>query len=143
MKAVYGKQKWEGYFTYGEGYGLDIEDKQVRFILDIEIDEDSFTGTSVDFESKDLFDTPATIKGFFEDDTMSFVLKYPCTYFVDENGSLIIDKNQEHTDIHYFGYLDQDKKVVEGNWEMVTAQEKYDNGYLENILSGDFWIKRV
>ena len=106
MKIIHNKQIWKGCFTYEEGYDELVEQyTTVEFTMEITLTGDAFTGTSTDVESRDLFNEPATIKGFIDDEKMSFVLKYPCFYSKDENGELFLDHLSEHPDIHYLGLL--------------------------------------
>lgn len=143
MKPIYSKQNWEGTFTYTEGYNALMQYIEVDFKLEIVITNNSFVGTSMDSESKHLFDNPATVKGFIENKTISFIMKYPCSYYKNENGDIIKDESLEHPDIHYLGYLSDDKKQVSGNWEMTIYEEKHGEGYLEDILNGEFQMQRI
>lgn len=143
MKTVHIKQQWKGYFTYLEGYEAIEQYKQVEFTIKITLTENSFVGTSTDSESKHAFNQPAIIKGFIDDEKMSFVLKYPCSYFKDDFGNIILDKSSQHPDIHYLGYFDNDKKAVSGNWEMTIYEEKYGDDYLQEILNGAFEMRRM
>jgi hypothetical protein len=70
-------------------------------------------------------------------------MKYPCLYYKDENGKIVLDKSSEHPDIHYLGFFDDDLKNVSGNWEMVVYEEKYSDGYLEEILNGQFEMRKT
>ncbi len=143
MKTIHKKQYWKGTFTYQEGYELDNQIKEVEFTMEIEFVENSFTGISTDNESKSSFDKPAIVRGFADDDKISFVMKYPCAYFIDENGGVIIDPNSEHPDIHYLGFFEDDKLSVRGNWEMTISEQRYGYDYLEEILNGSFEMRKT
>ncbi|MDG5493014.1 hypothetical protein [Psychroserpens sp. SPM9] len=143
MKTVHLKQNWKGFFTYLEAYDTSQQYQKVEFTLEITLSENSFIGISYDLESKDAFNKPATVKGFIEDDKISFVMKYPCYYYKDEKGNIILDPSSEHPDIHYLGFLDENKKYVNGNWEMTVYEEKYADGYLEDIINGEFEMWKV
>tara|TARA_R100000935_G_scaffold21876_6_gene40575 strand:- start:1004 stop:1438 length:435 start_codon:yes stop_codon:yes gene_type:complete len=143
MKPIYIKQYWKGVFSYLDGYETINQYKEVSFSMEITINDNSFIGTSTDSESKDVFDKPAIVKGFIDDDKMSFIVKYPCAYFKDEDGKIVIDKSLEHPDIHYLGIFDDNKKNVDGNWEMTIYEEKYGDDYLSEILNGEFQMKRM
>lgn len=141
MKVIRLTQNWKGFFTYLDGYdGLD-QYKDVDFSMELELNDKSFIGLSTDVESKDFFDKPATVKGFFDDEKISFVLKYPCAYYKNENGEIILDRNSEHPDIHYLGFFSDDKKFVSGNWEMTIYQEEYLDGYINDVLRGSFEMR--
>ena len=141
MKVLQLKQKWEGFLTYLDGYE-DVEFyKDVNFSMEIELEKKSFTGFSVDAESKDVFKKPAKVKGFFDNDKISFVMKYPCYYYKDDNSKIVLDLKSEHPDIHYLGFFNDKKDSVSGNWEMTIYQEKHLDGYLEETLSGSFEMR--
>jgi len=143
MKTIHLKQKWKGLFTYLEGYETIEQYKEVAFTMEITLTENSFIGTSTDSESKNAFDKPATVKGFIEDDKISFVMKYPCAYSKGENGEIVLDKSSKHPEIHYLGFFNEDKASVNGNWEMTIYEEKYSDGYLEEILNGEFEMRKM
>ncbi|WP_298346695.1 hypothetical protein [uncultured Algibacter sp.] len=143
MKTIHQKQNWIGFFTYLEGYDTIEQYKKVEFAMEITLTENSFVGISTDSESKNAFERPASVKGFIEDGKMSFVMKYPCYYFKDQNGKIILDHSAEHPDIHYLGFLDDEKDKVSGNWEMTVYEEKYSDGYLEEIINGEFEMQKT
>jgi len=143
MNPIHIKQKWNGTFSYLEGYELPDQYKEVEFTMDINISENSFVGISTDSESEKLFDKPATIKGFIEGDKISFIVKYSYSYFKNENGQLILDPTSEHPDIHYLGFFDDDKTEVNGNWEMTIYEEKYGDEYLEEVANGKFNMRKI
>ena len=139
MKLVYSKQHWSGYFTYpiyDEKGELTDEEYRVPFTMNINIHEQSFTGTAIDEESKHLFDNPATIKGFIEKNLFSFIKQYPCYYFINEDGELAADKTKQHPEIRYTGFLNEAKNEVVGEWEMGPTPS--EEGYW-----GDFELKKI
>ena len=146
MKIAHSKQVWKGIFTYQDGYEDIDQYIEVDFTMILNFTEDTFIGTSTDSESEKAFNKPALVKGFIDGDKISFVLKYPCSYFKDENGKIVLDENSEHPDIHYLGYFDEDKKSVSGTWEMTIYSEPYydgiNEGFLDEILNGTFEIRR-
>ena len=143
METIRIKQNWKGYFTYYAGYEPEEQYKEVDFQIEIYLEGNNFSGTSSNSETKSSFDKPATVKGFFDNEKISFVLKYPCAYFLDENGEVVLDRNKEHPDIHYLGFFEDDQKKVSGNWEMTIYEERYGDGYLNEILNGTFEMRRI
>ena len=131
-------QNWFGFFTYKEVNEETEHEIKVDFSIKINIEGNSFTGTSFDKESVNYFDTPAKIKGFMDNEKMSFVMKYPYHYYTDEYGQIQTDKNSEHPDIHYLGFFNEEKNQVEGTWEMALYSESYLDGFLEEVISGRF-----
>ena len=143
MKLVNTKQTWQGIFSYEEGYSDIQHYYEIPFTMEIEINEGSFIGTSIDEESKDLFDQPAKVTGFFEDDMVSFVLKYPHSYYRDDQGNICVEEEYEHPDIQYLGFYDEDLKCYAGNWEMVVGQVAFGSSFLEDFLNGSFEMRRI
>lgn len=143
MKAIHIKQNWKGFFSYLEGYDTIEQYRRAEFTMEITLMENVFVGISTDSESKHAFEKPATVKGFIEDDKISFIMKYPCLYYKDNTGKIIIDRSSEHPDIHYLGFFEENKSSVVGNWEMTIYEEKHVDGYLEEILNGEFEMRKL
>lgn len=143
MKIIHLRQHWKGFFTYLEGYETLDQYREVEFEMEITLTENSFVGIATDSESKDAFQEPAKVKGFIDNEKISFVMKYPCAYFKDERGKIILDKSSQHPEIHYLGFIDDDNVSVSGHWEMTIYQEEHSNGYLEETLSGEFRMRKI
>lgn len=143
MKIVEAKQTWAGFFTYQEGYEVIDQYLKVAFSMELIFNGTSFTGTSRDVESENFFDEPTKVKGFIENNTISFVLNYPCSYYKDEMGNIVLDRDATHPDIEYLGYYDDDEKTFFGTWEMIIAEEKDFDDYIEAVISGGFEIRRI
>lgn len=143
MKIIHSKQIWNGFFTYRDGHDAEDLHLEVPFTMELLFTEDSFTGISSDAEAEEIFDRPATVKGFIEEDRISFVLNYPCHYYKDENDKIVLDRNLKHPEIHYLGYFEDDRKSISGTWEMTVYEEKYFDDYLEEIVNGTFEMRRI
>lgn len=143
MKLVHNKQIWKGTFTYKDGYEEAYQYITVDFQMDLIFTNDSFVGTSIDSESQHIFDKPAEVLGFIDDEKISFILNYPCYYYRDENGLIVLDKDFNHPEIHYLGFWEEDKKNVSGIWEMKIYEEEIVDGYLEALATGEFEMQRM
>ncbi|WP_298755017.1 hypothetical protein [uncultured Psychroserpens sp.] len=143
MKMNDVKQEWKGFFSYMEGYDAIEQYKKVSFTMEIIIIDNIFEGISIDSESENAFNEPATVKGFIDEAKMSFIMKYPCAYFKDNHGKMILDHSTKHPDIHYLGFFDDTKTQITGNWEMTVYEERYGYDYLEDVLNGDFEMRRT
>jgi hypothetical protein len=144
MNVIHKTQLWKGEFTYLKGYAEKEIYRSVKFTLEINVSNSTFTGISWDEESKHYFKSPANVKGFFDEEKVSFVLKYPCYYYKNEKGKIELDYNQEHPDIHYFGEFDnKDKSKVTGEWEMAVYVEETIDGYFEEFCSGSFEMHKT
>ncbi len=104
---------WEGSFTYGENYAEAIVGQSVAFKMQINEQDNDLTGTCQD---EDQHDNPAKIKGFVDEDFVSFVKTYRIYIGVDENGATFSDPGQPPHEIHYSGTLSED--TIEGIFEL-------------------------
>lgn len=143
MKIVDNKQTWKGFFTYLNGYEIIDSYIKVEFQMDLTFNDNSFTGTSTDSESENIFLEPTIVKGFIDKDIISFVINYPCYYYKDENGNLKLDENLQHPNIEYLGFYDETEKKYSGTWEMIISEEKIsEDHYIEEVANGEFEIYR-
>lgn len=143
MKIVHNKQIWQGTFTYMDGYDEIDQYTDVSFTMELAFEDNAFEGTSTDVESADIFDKPASVKGFADNDKMSFVLNYPCYYYKNDDGKIVTDESLKHPDIHYLGFFDEDKNSVSGTWEMITYEERHGDYFLEETANGTFEMRRM
>ena len=136
-------EKWEGHFQYpieDENYD---QPKKVNFHIEAEILNDSFYGKHSDEESAPLFDKDGTIKGYFEDDFISFVLIYPYLYYIDEKGHQKVDRSQTHPEIHYYGNYIKETNSYIGTWEMFEEFEDEFEGSMIERTEGAWESKIV
>jgi len=143
MKVHFQKQIWKGKFSYLVGYETINQYKEVEFTMELTLENETISGTSYDDESKDYFDAPAIVKGFYEGNTISFILKYPCSYFLNDDGVIELDKDNEHPDIHYLGKIDDSKKSVQGTWEIGYIVESGIEKDIVEIFNGEFQMNRI
>jgi hypothetical protein len=143
MRIVDNEQIWKGFFSYLQGYEIIDSYIKVPFKMNLTFNGDTFTGTTIDSESENIFTEPIKVKGFIENDKISFVVNYPYSYFKDENGEILVDKSLKHPNIEYLGYYDELEKKYSGTWEMVIYEEKItEDEYIEEIVNGEFEIYR-
>lgn len=143
MRIVDDKQTWKGFFTYLHTYDLFDTYIEVAFRMDLTFNGNSFIGTSIDSESENIFMESIMVKGFIDNDIISFVKNYPYYYYKDEDGNIIVDKDLEHPNIEYLGFYDQTEKKYAGTWEMIVSEEKIsEDDYREEVVSGEFEICR-
>ncbi|MDP5200891.1 hypothetical protein [Flavobacterium sp. DG2-3] len=143
MKIVDNEQTWKGSFSYLEGYDIIDSYINVSFKMNLTFDGDSFVGTTIDSESENIITEPILVKGFIENDQISFVVNYPYHYYKDENDEILVDKNLSHPNIEYLGFYDQAEKKFFGTWEMIISTEKItEEEYIEEVASGGFEIYR-
>ena len=120
--------KWSGFFTYMEQVISTeewFERKRVPFIASLDIYANgSIKGTTTDDESKDLFDSPATIEGFTNDGFISFIVKYPHSYFEDENGIMQVEYGVDYPGCHYEGWLNEQGNKFTGEWTIRVSEQR-------------------
>lgn len=142
MRIVTKNEIWKGFFYYEVGYSGLSTLREVKFEINIIVDNNSFEGVSKDDESKGCFDKSIEVKGFFENNFISFILKYPYAYFRDEEDKIVIDKKLKHPDVNYYGEFDEDKKSYNGEWEMIYEVEELADGDVVEISSGSWELRK-
>lgn len=106
----------KGYFNYY------LEDGSFSEKISFEIefcfsDNHSFTGKGTDEEYSTICNLPFEIKGFVEDEVVSFTKTYPYAYTIDESHQLILLQEQKNHVVHYMGEAKNNKWT--GYWEVV------------------------
>lgn len=133
--------QWEGEFVYGSDYG-DLEGEMVSFMLFLEGRGNQFEGKAFDIDGVGAQSEVATVRGFYEKGTISFIKQYPLAQEFQEDGSLKVIENKKPPEIHYNGEYYEGLKMFKGKWEMVWAEEKVGEGYYEYINTGTWQMKR-
>lgn len=102
---------------------------EIRILID---DEGIFEGISFDGESKGLFEIDIRVKGFIENNIISFTRYFPFMYFLNDNGGLEIDYSKPHHEVMFTGQFDSSSGSWKGDWEIhhglvqVGMYEAYD-----------------
>lgn len=135
------KEKWIGQYVYGNGYPEDMIGRAVEFEIEWTNTDGNIKGTCIDEESKDVFDTPATIEGFIDDKVISFIKKYPGYWEIDESGRDIVDMNKPSSEIHYSGLWMNGQ--YEGDWEIATSYVLENGDILETFCAGTWVLNRI
>ena len=134
--------EWKGSFSYGPEYS-ELQGKCVDFKLVLEDDNGSLTGTSIDSETKDVFTDQIIVQGFWDSETISFTIQYPCPYYVGENDKIIIDKTGEPHSVTYTGFYDKIADCFLGEWEIIVDSQKIGDGWVDNSLTGMWRMERA
>ncbi|PIA77698.1 hypothetical protein BFR04_09690 [Gaetbulibacter sp. 4G1] len=142
MRIVSNNEIWKGFFSYEDEYSSLASFREVEFEINIFVNNHSFEGTAHDEESKKYFDEPVKVKGVFENNFISFVMKYPYTYFLNENDEIVVDKQVSHPDVNYYGEFDMHSKTYKGQWEITYIVEQFIDGDVEEIYSGNWELKK-
>ena len=125
-----------GYYYFGSDYGNELHGERVKFMLFLTQNNFKLEGTSVDYEGKTVHFVKANIKGFIQNDFISFIKQYPVTLIFDDDNNLITDESKPSPEIHYTGYFNQNTKIFSGKWEMVIHRESDHMGDMEYLSTG-------
>ena len=126
--------QWLGYFLYGPEYGEKLHGEKVEFRFFINsCSNGTFEGTSVDLEGVGANFEQAIIKGFLDNDLISFTKSYPHYHAIDAFGNTSVYKDLEHPVIHYEGIHNRRTNTFSGKWELCM-----DIG-----PAGDFWVEEL
>lgn len=128
---------WKGFYSYGPEYGEELNGQKVYFRIHLTSSESEFEGTSIDTEGIGSDFDKATIKGFIEDDFISFVKTYPRKIYINEDGTTIADESEKPAEIYYTGNYNHLNKKFEGQWELIDhSQDLGEYGWLEDVSTG-------
>jgi hypothetical protein len=133
------KGKWQGEYTYGEGYPDIYKGKTVAFELNLISNGVEFEGFFKDDETKNIFDTPGTVHGYLENDVVVFSKWYPCLWQLSDTGEMEVCKDFPSHEIYYTGNLIGDH--FQGFWE-IPAQFVDDLGSYTEIYGSGTWSMR-
>lgn len=122
------EEKLKGHYVYGEPYPGHLRGTSVPFEVEWTLIDGIINGICVDDESKKVFDTPASIRGFIDNGIISFIKKYPKYWEIDETGKARVSDELPPPEIHYYG-LSIDNHF-EGDWT-ITAAYMLENGGIE------------
>lgn len=133
---------WQGTIIYGTDYGPDIEGKELFFEMTLAESDGEFTGIARDTGGFGNSDDEATVSGFWDKETISFIKKYKSYHEFDEYGNLNKDENIEPFEINYTGTFNLEKSLFEGDWEIIIQSELLADGWGEQYCSGTWTMGR-
>ncbi|HBG71203.1 MAG: hypothetical protein A2W93_12325 [Bacteroidetes bacterium GWF2_43_63] len=140
LKSLTGK--WEGEYTLGPEYESD-EGKTFEFILDLIAENGTFVGKCIEREMSEQLVEPIIISGFWNEELISFTKQYPFSYYIDENGELVIDRTKEHPEIVYTGVYNSLSDCFSGDFEMVIESIPGSDCWIESVLTGKWLMKKM
>lgn len=131
---------WKGYYEYGEGYLLPYFGQRVSFEITIDGDDHSFTGTTREEPSEYSVPSQASVKGFIDNNLVSFIKTYPINPIIDEHNQTIqIEAGQ--LNIEHLGIIDHAQQCMYGSWQI---EDKFVNeeGQQDINYVGGIWLVR-
>jgi len=131
---------WEGYYEYGAGYILPFFAQRVKIIVRIQEHDGSFTGTSDEEESQFSVPYQSIIKGFRDQDLISFVSTYPIKPILSEDETKTEIKEGQH-EVEHTGYFDEQNGAMYGTWIIIDNRlNEFEEG---KFCEGIWLLKQV
>jgi hypothetical protein len=135
--------QWVGHFAYGQEYGEDIAGETVQFRLFVDsFKNGQFTGRSVDLEGIGANYEIAQVKGYIDEDFISFTTEFPHLYGLNEAGNTLEDKNKQHPVVSYSGEYNTNTQTFAGQWELRMEIAPVGEYWLEDIATGTWEMRR-
>lgn len=135
------EKHWIGQY----GYSFENpEEESCAFEIKVNYTNGSFQGTAWEAIFSENCDLPIHVKGFIEDDLISFIKTYPCLYAEDEEGTTFIDENLPGHQVVYQGYFDEESGNWSGQWEIILSGERdksVPGAYTIKYISGPWNMK--
>ena len=133
--------KWSGYYEYGPGYFYPFfgsrVDFEINFILN---NQGSFKGSIQEIPSQFSVPIEAEVKGFVDNDFISFVKSYKVRPEISEDGKSIIIKDGI-LEISFTGYIDKENACIYGAWDLEEPFTENGETFID-YLSGIWMIKK-
>jgi hypothetical protein len=134
--------QWQGFFSYGPEYGEIVHGQEVEFRLFIEeYNEGQFSGKVIDWEGIGANGEISEVKGFIDEDHISFTKIYPKYYILDEWGNESIEQDASGLSVTYEGKFDMQNKCFTGSWEITYSGEQVGEFLIEEITTGTWRMK--
>jgi hypothetical protein len=108
---------------HGNYFSFDFEGNEIPFPFRIEVEIDknfSFTGTVWEEDYAEVTSELSSVKGFIDNDHISFVKKYPYAFQYNKNRGLIVDGSSYGHEVLYDGYWDENTGSWQGDWEILN-----------------------
>lgn len=124
---------WQGFYEYGLGYELPFFGQRVKIKAAITDVNGSFTGEIEEDNSEFSVQLKSSIKGFVEDDFISFVKKYS-------------NPNSEENDlleVEYEGFIDEENQSIYGSWLIKEVMTDENLGTFDYTTEGIWLLSRV
>jgi hypothetical protein len=133
---------WQGFYEYGSGYDLPYFGQRVNIKATITDSNGSFTGEIGEDGSVFSVKLDATIKGFVEDNFISFVKKYPKYPRIADDYSTNQIYEDKILEIEHEGFVDKKNNSIYGNWFIIeTFKDEY--GIFENKIQGIWLLTKI
>jgi len=133
---------WVGYYEYGEGYSLPQFGERVKIYVNLQGSNESFIGTVKEEDSEHSVPLQARIKGFSENEFISFIKKYPKAPRLKEHGNSEIVMEDGQLEIEHTGYIDSEFQSIYGTWS-ITEKASLESDLEMFTVYGTWLLKKV
>lgn len=130
--------QWLGTLIYGNGFGQ-LEHEALVFVLELRSAEDGFSGMSKDVDGIGMRSGPASVSGFADNGSISFVAQYLEAPNL-ENQKLSGGGEQSGPEISFTGTWDPERQEFSGEWILLESYTAFSNVFFDN--SGGRWSMR-
>lgn len=131
----------------GNYYDIDQhgEECPYSFKMEVVLDERfNFIGTVWEEEFSCISGKHLSVKGYIDEDHISFVKQYPCLFEYDEKGNVIIDESKSGHHVIYDGYWDETNSNWIGEWEVEGENEVFKFDMIKTrVYLGKFEMKML
>lgn len=127
MHIKEGSHIWKGSFSYNPEQEGDTE--PVPFELYVEVKESRFEGVSYDDEFREYHDKLPKVNGYFEEDTIHFVVTYPVSFSINDMDEIEVDATKKGHEVIYSGAYSSNNSKWMGIWEIMPLEEE-ENGVM-------------
>ncbi len=134
--------KWRGYYEYGLGYTLPFFGQRVDMEVEFKGNNDSFTGKVSEVETEFSVKLPGEIKGYIENDFISFTKTYPKTPRIIEVFNYGMNYEAGEAEIVHDGFFDDTNYAMYGGWEIIDRSMEAGE-YYQNNGQGIWMLKKV
>ncbi len=134
------KKHWIGKFAK---HLIDGLGEYENYEMIVSYDKGNFLGEIIDNTFFELTGLKCEVKGFIQDDFISFIKQYPCEYFIDTNGMFQINKLKKGHQVTYQGNFNLEEGKWEGEWEIIIKSETFifNTKVNEHFISGPWEMK--
>ncbi|MFX1705662.1 hypothetical protein PV783_16970 [Chitinophaga sp. CC14] len=136
--------QWRGHYVYGPEYGEKWLGSKVAFELSLtDIGDNNFQGTCLDIDSPISLNNPAVIKGFTEEDFISFTKEYNQFFTINGDNQVVPRSQLKKPDLSYYGHYDPVSETYSGDWELIGREHAHPDGDYLEIATGTWEMKKV
>lgn len=136
--------QWQGYYVYGPEYGKKLSADKVTFKISLtEKADGEFEGTCIDANNANSEANTASVRGFTEEDFISFTKEYTLPFSIAADNEIITHSPQKRPEISYHGYYDPVTEHFSGDWEFIARESAHPDGDYVEFAAGTWEMRKV